>query len=149
MAFNKKRWQASNFFIKIGSADTFRRLGDTPLLGRLGRVKIGSNTRDAAGDQVITGVGFEPSLLIFMAVDTTGANMNYSIGFDQTSARFCITCMTNHTEMMLINAESIFIHRDMGNNLYGHLSAIGPDGFTIAWSLAGACATDFIYLCLP
>ena len=61
------------------------------VLGKSG-VHIGSNTRSTDGDQVITGVGFKPSVIIFLAVDSTGINKNWSVGFNNKSIAACIKC---------------------------------------------------------
>ncbi len=117
-------------------------------LGRFtSTVKIGNNTRDAGGDQVITGVGFQPALVQFKAVDQAFANLNWSDGWDDGVAHGCITMETNHTQIQLYTTNSIFIRRTAGNHLTATITALGADGFTITWALVGACVVEYIYLC--
>lgn len=118
------------------------------LLGARG-VKIGSDTRSTAGNQVITGVDFKSSVIIFLAVDHTFANQNWSVGFDNGTIHKCIRNLSNDTETDLQSANSISIARDGGNLLIGYISALGSDGFTITWELTGACQVDFMYLAFP
>lgn len=112
-------------------------------------IHIGNDTRAAAGDQVITGVGFQPSVVIFSAADDVVGNQNWSIGFDDGTIHMILYCYENDTKVSVDVNESIGIVRDGGNFIMGLISAIGGDGFTITWSLTGVCTTDFIYLCLP
>jgi len=112
-------------------------------------IHIGNSTRNSAGDQVISGVGFELSVVIFIAMDVASGNRNFSWGFDNGTLAMCIAQSEDDTDSMLMNTHSINIHRDISNTIIGVLSAITANSFTITWSLAGACAVDFIYLCLP
>ncbi len=112
-------------------------------------IHIGTGTRNAAGDQVIAGVGFESSVIIFLATDNTGANMNWSIGFDNGTIHRVLFQGTNGTVITINSSYSMYIDRGGGNRLMADISVIGADGFTLTWVLFGACAVDFIYLCLP
>ena len=112
-------------------------------------IHIGNDSRAVGGDQVITGVGFETSVVIFMANDNTLANQNWSIGFDDGTTPFCMTRFNNGTEVTRDVSDSIMIQRDAGNLIRGEISAIGADGFTITWSLVGAAPAIYMYLCLP
>ena len=112
-------------------------------------IKIGRSSRSTAGDQVIAGVGFRPSLIIFLALDDNITNQNWSIGFDDNSSPFALFRGYTGTQMELITASSLYIIRDAFNFLYGAISAISADGFTINWTLTGAANISFIYLCLP
>ena len=56
---------------------------------------------------------------------------------------------TDGVNQDLIGATSIHILRDAGNHLEGVISAVGADGFTVTWSLTGACSVEVLVLCLP
>lgn len=109
---------------------------------------IGSDTNNAADDQVITGVGFQPSLVIFMAADDTATNLNWSIGFDNGTSKMCGYLRLNGTEWLVATDRSIEIRRGASDVLFGSISALGADGFTINWTLVGTCVLDFAYLCI-
>ncbi len=112
-------------------------------------IHIGTSTRNTAGNQVITGVGFTSSVIIFLATDDTGANMNWSVGVDNSTIHAVLLQGTNGTVITINAGYSIYIDRGGGNSLTADVDAIGADGFTLAWVLFGACVVDFIYLCLP
>ncbi len=127
-----------------GSFPTFSALAlrDTGIL-------MGISTRNTGGNQVITGVGFESSVIIFVAIDTIGTNQNFSWGFGNVADNCCIFRSFNGTNGAYTNSRSIQIQRDGANVIRGIVSAIGADGFTFTWTLDGACAAWFLYLCLP
>ncbi len=112
-------------------------------------VHIGSDTRNTAGAQVITGVGFQSSAVIFLAKDDIGGNMNFCWGFDTGAEAFCMYIRDTITNSGFETTNSIRITRGAGQELWGNITTMGADGFTITWALAGACVADFIYLCLP
>ncbi len=112
-------------------------------------IHIGNNTRDAAGAQVITGVGFESSVIIFLCADDVPTNMNFSVGFSNLTTNRCLSFYNDGTESIISVGPCCYIERAGANFLSGAVSAIGADGFTITWSETGACVLDFIYLCLP
>ncbi len=112
-------------------------------------IHIGTNTRNVAGNQVITGVGFESSVIIFVAVDSVTSNQNWSIGFDNEAVHQSTYRAYNGTAITSNTTNSLTIVRDISNMLLGLLSAIGADGFTITWTLTGACSLKYMYLCLP
>ncbi len=143
MGFNKKRWQASNFDEKIGVADGFRRMGDTPFFKG---IKVGQNTRNTGGDQVITEVGFKPRIIIFVTSDETIANMNWGIGFDDGIVHRCVYIYWNNTKSELSSNYSLIVSRDAGNYLFGSVSALSENGFTITWALTGDVGLDYMYL---
>ena len=149
MAFNKKRWQASNFDEKIGVADGFRRMGDT----LFHRVKIGNTFRTGAqgsGTQEITGVGFQPGVVIVQVVITTGASPAWSIGFGSVGQNMCIyTSFTgdatyNHTLC-------VSWYEAVAPKIWtASITAVGRDGFTITWTKTGDPSNiEINYLCLP
>jgi hypothetical protein len=112
-------------------------------------VKRGNSNRSTAGDQVITGVGFEPSVIIFLAVDMSGTNINLSWGFDTGTSKGGTAIRYDGTQNYLMIGSSIYIARDAGNYLFGYVTALSSDGFTIRWTLNGVVGLNFQYLCLP
>jgi len=112
-------------------------------------VHIGNDTRNAAGDQVITGVGFQPSVVIFIAADTPSPQLNWSTGFDNATTHPCLYVFGAATAADISFTHSITIRRDASNELKGLISAVGGDGFTITWTLVGTCNAEYVYLALP
>lgn len=112
-------------------------------------IHIASNTRNAGGNQDIAGVGFEPSVVIFVACDNIAGNMNWSIGFSNVGSDQSIRAALAGTEMLWDSDYSIRIQRDGANEIYGQISTMLADGFRITWTLRAVCEVRFIYLCLP
>lgn len=127
-----------------GSPSIFQKLA----LGDTG-IKIGSSNRSTAGDQVIAGVGFRPSIVVFLACDATANLKNRSWGFDDGVNPRSMLVSNDGTNNDLSASYSIYIDRAGANTLTGLISALGADGFTITWALTGTCGLEFIYLCLP
>ncbi len=132
----------------IGTAATYydKWLYDKP---KQSNVKIGSVTRSTAGDQVISGVGFRPSVIIFSAVDNVTANVNNSLGFSNLTLNYVQYTREDGTEQNSDFTECIYIQRDISNKLRGTVLALSEDGFTFRWTLNGACGLVCIYLALP
>ena len=112
-------------------------------------IHIDNFARSTAGDLVITGVGFQPSVVFFLCADGTISNMNASIGFDNLSDHMCLTIRSNHTQIGTNVNDSIQVYRSGANALAGEISAMGADGFTITFSLWGTCDLTGLYLALP
>ena len=113
-------------------------------------VHIGNGgTRSTDGDQVITGVGFQPSVIIFFAGDTTESFINFSIGFDDGTVHMALNIFGDVASQRINTVQSIDIDNGGGNRIKGEVSALGADGFTITWNLMGTRSVNFIYLCLP
>ena len=112
-------------------------------------VKIGTANRGTSGAEVVEGVGFKPSVIIFIATDFTSTNKNSSWGFDDGSNPHLFYMYSNDTNRIITNAASIYIYRDAENKISGVVSALGGDGFTITWTVTGDCDCSYLYLCLP
>jgi len=112
-------------------------------------VKIGNNTRSTAGDQIISGVGFQSSVILFLAIDSIEANPNASWGVDNGVIHMSIGIFENGIKQLLSTDYSIYVSLTDIERIYGYVSAVGSDGFTITWAKVGARAADFIYICLP
>ena len=103
--------------------------------------KVGSFTRDvstASGTQAVTGVGFMPKAIIFIAGFTTPSGQT-SIGFSDGTNHFDaydnfgITADT----WGVITSQCITLTFTGVNSYTGVVSALGADGFTITWTKNG------------
>ncbi len=119
------------------------------VLGKPG-IKIGNGARSSSGNQVITGVGFKPGIVIFLAsVDLS--QIAASQGFDNGTTHYCVWTLSSATgwggDVDL--AKSLWIQREVNHHLKGYISAMSTDGFTITWALTGTVSGAFVYLALP
>lgn len=112
-------------------------------------IKIGTNSRSSSGNQVITGLGFRPSVVIFIATDADTDLRNNSWGFDDGSTALAISVSDDGMKGDLVGDISVYIKRDVANYIYGHIASIEADGFTIIWILVETVEAHFIYLALP
>lgn len=105
----------------------------------LGRVKIGSFTRDtstASGTQAVTGVGFKPRSLLFIQCGTT-AWSGWSIGWDNVTATGCIASNQQVTAGTAVNTTSFSVQNIQSNtnDVYqGKVQSLDADGFTMVWT---------------
>ena len=113
-------------------------------------IKIDSLDRSVAGNQVITGVGFKPSIIFI-----TGGGWDYvgpeiTIGFDDSVTHLCMYKNYLGNSFIRHTSYSVYLQTDATNILAGAVSALSTDGFTITWTLTGAARVSrFIYLALP
>lgn len=112
-------------------------------------IYIGNGSRAANGDSVIAGVGFESSVVIFICMDNSAGNMNFSWGFDNGTVAMSMQQLDNGISSGISLTDSLFLQRAVGNKIVGHITTMGADGFTTTWVLTGACTTNYIYLCFP
>jgi len=112
-------------------------------------IKIGYFVRTTAGNEVITDVGFQPSVVIFLSRDNTSGNINISWGFDDGTIHINLSMYNDGVSQNIRTTESIYTYRDSSNNIIGLISALSSNGFTVAFTLTGSCGTTVLYLCLP
>ncbi len=103
--------------------------------------KIGSftiNTATASGTQDITGVGFQPQVLLFLACQD-GSN-EISIGFDDGTNKGMLVYNGTDTQWKVYTTYSIGDLEATGwTAAYaGVVNALGSDGFTISWTKFGS-----------
>jgi len=92
------------------------------------------NIEVASGDQVITGVNFKPSQLIFLM--SMESSTIFSLGFDNGS----ISLYVSLKDSVVWNNDttySILAYHSIDNYYKGLISALGSDGFTITWTKIG------------
>lgn len=110
-------------------------------LGGSGVSKLASTTYDvstASGTQAISGIGFQPSLVIILS--NIGSGAAASIGFDNGTNHYCIA---NNYPVIAGSWSSqsifsIFPQVSSGNYQVGYISAFSGDGFTITWAKTGS-----------
>lgn len=104
--------------------------------------KTGAFTYDvstASGTQAITGVGFTPKSLSFIAVFTTGGVAGSSCwGCDDGSSPRCITNLGATYSPQFDGSNSIDIINSGGNAATAKITAFGADGFTLTWTKVGS-----------
>jgi len=113
-----------------------------------GLFAMGSFSRSTAGDEVVTGVGFQPSLVVFFTSDATATNMNSSIGFDTGTLQKGQTVRSNHTEIVNISGYSINMYRGGVNYIQGEITTKSADGFTVTFTLAGTASAVVSWLAI-
>lgn len=108
--------------------------------------KIGAFSRSTSGNEVVTGVGFEPSFLFFIGYNMTAGQLNFSIGFDDNTTTRCFYQYDDGTLQSHSNLKSIYLQHAAGDKLMGLLSAVGADGFTVTFTLTGTLSSVINYL---
>ena len=111
--------------------------------------KIGNDIRSTSGDQVITGVGFQPSVVIFIGSSASTGLVNWSIGFDDGTIAKCMLVGEDGSFIIQESDRSISLRKLVINQIKGYISSKSGDGFTITWFLTGTATVKYIYLCLP
>lgn len=112
-------------------------------------VKIADDFRGSAGDQVISGVGFKPSVVFFYAVNLTGANLNLSWGASNLTYNGSTYLAESPSKQGISFTKCIFIRTDISNYISAVVSSMDADGFTLTWFQAGTTSTKFLYMALP
>lgn len=101
--------------------------------------KVGNFTRDtstASGTQAVTGVGFQPRAVIFLANQSGTKEM--SVGVDDGTTKGCVYQQTTAGNFG-VNANAIVADESSGvNNYIGSISSLDSDGFTISWTKTGS-----------
>ena len=129
-------------YAKVNSGETALEFGTVTGL----QAKIGSFSRDtslASGDQPVAGVGFQPSVIIFLSCQDTAVGES-SIGFDIGTAGYALIDYHNITGSAwatgggtAANAVSIRSYEVVGKVYSGYITTLGSDGFTITWTRTG------------
>ncbi len=105
-------------------------------------VKVGAftrNTGDATGDQEITGVGFQPETVEIIA--TVSGTVHASWGYSDLTTHKTVFSNAGGTPDNFGVEDFIIRDTQSGAITYtGTVSAVGADGFTIAWIRTGAAS---------
>lgn len=103
------------------------------------RFKVGSFTRDislASGTQAVTGVGFSPKALFFIAnVDSLSTKPSVGVDDATTAGGWGIRSTFSAVDY---SANSIIFRTATSDDYLGKLSSLDSDGFTITWTKTGS-----------
>ena len=103
--------------------------------------KVGGFTRDltlAAGTQAVTGVGFAPKAIFFMAsVGGVPGRTSWGIS-DGTTSRVLFDHHPTYANSFNLSTVPIYLTEVNGVDSYGALSSFDSDGFTISWTKIGS-----------
>lgn len=111
-------------------------------------VKIGSFTRNASGSHSVTGVGFQPKIVLFLATTIGGTHQILSIGWDDATTHHCIYAMGHQVDTARGTSNSISVFKDASNYIIGAISSMGADGFTISWTKVGTVEAVVTFLAM-
>ena len=104
-------------------------------------MKIGLTSHDATvtGTQEITGIGFKPSYVDFLAVISTAGSV--SVGFDNGTLAYTIGGTGEGGtagDWTYDLDDSIYLVTGSNIRAYAHITTLGADGFTITWGKDGS-----------
>ena len=104
--------------------------------------KVGSFTRDtsaAVGTQVVSGIGFTPKSVIFLAVQDGSHEMSMGLD-DGTDARVVHHDHPTTADTFALNTTKSIrtIHASGGNTFNGKITALASGQFTVTWDKVGS-----------
>ena len=112
---------------------------DVPVGGSFARGTF-NNPQDASV-QAITGVGFQPDLVVVFRTETNKGGIAI---YDGTTQGYAF-----HDEDGVMESDGIYTYTDGSNFNKGVFSALGADGFSITWTESGtAPANTYGYICI-
>jgi len=114
----------------------------------IAKVKIGTLTRNSAGAQAVTGVGFVPKVVIFFAQGSGGSYSIASMGLDNGVSPEAVVFVGNSQTTAHTEAYSIYVSQDLSNYIVAKITSLDADGFTLTWTLVGAMTAFVQYLAM-
>lgn len=139
-------YRAANALARLGLGGANKKLflnaGNTAPEWAVG-MKIGSFLRamaDASGTQAVSGIGFKPSLVIFLS--NRSGTAATSIGCDDGTLHYVIADnqLAAADTWLNLTTYSINMQQGAGVMYQGKIDSLDADGFTIAWLKTGATA---------
>lgn len=121
---------------------------DDHIVAGIQNVIVGYNTRVASGEQEITGLGFKPKIVLFAASVIGGTYQVFSIGFDDGTNHMSIDFFGTTVNVTPDQNFSVYVYRDADHYIYGRVTSLDADGFTMTWTQVGGSGCSFIYLAM-
>jgi hypothetical protein len=87
----------------------------------------------ASGNVAITGVGFKPTLVIFMAAGGANAH-DGSWGADDGTNRYAFGFQPNTTDMNTSTAQGGMMFEQSAGYTFASIASFDSDGFTLTWT---------------
>jgi len=116
-------------------------------LPRILSAKVGYGTRNSGGSQSITGIGFKPSALIMMGVNSI-STVELTIGYCDGISQSLVQLYSGGTKVNLNNTVIVSMYVDSLNNIKALFDSFDNDGFTLTWTKTGTVSISYNYLCL-
>ena len=151
-AASTSRYLGGNY---IGTAATYYdkwlyqdRFSEKPRLQNTG-IKIGTGSRSTAGNETFTGIGFEPSVILFFACDDTTTEEAKCWGISDSISHALLYFGVNATFQTIVSDRILYVIRTAGNDIAATVATMNGDGFTLTWTTTGTIACKYMFLCLP
>lgn len=111
-------------------------------------IRMGSYTRNSAGDEVVSGLAGTPSLILFLATCSTITNAAFCVGFDDGTSHVCGGISDDGGAVVSVATHSSMIKESGGNYIQGVVSAITPTDFTVTHIISGTASMDVHWLAI-
>lgn len=109
---------------------------------------VGHFARTSSGDEVITGLSFKSSFVIFIMTDGDATNLNWSIGFDYMTGYMVLFSYDGGNKIATDDQRSIYVRRSSGNTMSGLVTAFVNGGFTVTFVENGTSNATGIWLAI-
>lgn len=109
---------------------------------------IGGFTKSTGGYEVISGLDFRPSIVIFITYGGGSDPKSWSIGWDFFTERMCIISYFGGSAMTINTLWSINISVSVGNQMFGRISAFSDEGFTVYFTETGVSQASCNWLAI-
>lgn len=116
-------------------------LATTAFLAAALKIKVGSFTRDvstASGNQAVTGVGFEPDLIMVFGGSTGNSWFTFAGASDGSTAGSIQDNGPVNGGSYSVTADLLKFIQSGSDNYVGALNSFDADGFTIGWTKTGS-----------
>ncbi len=116
--------------------------------------------RATVGNDVITGVGFQPKVVLIWTGNYDGTNDSIASYFQFGFGAAVDTTAANQRSIFLYSADAAAISSTAANwdensvtipgsaSSQGYISAIGSDGFTVNWTVVDGVPNKMFYVCI-
>ena len=111
-------------------------------------VYVGYTTREALGDQVISGLGFQPSVVVIFAKAIGGTHQILSQGWADGTRHGCVALRGDQVDTVSFNDRLAYCHISGSGYLSAVLKSFDADGFTLTWSGVLPANVIFTYLAM-
>ena len=112
-------------------------------------VKISNWSKNASGDLVISGLGYEPSVVFIFSRCNDSAIIAMSWGFFTSSQQACVTIREDSVSQTLHIDRPVNVYKSAAHSMYAVFSSMDGGGFTLTFTLTGTVTAMGLYCALP